>query len=549
MDVTSLKQQATALERQGRDAEAAGLYRQILDGLEGSPGIKRELPLYAKAGDLLLKSGDAHGAIEMYERAAEHYAQHGSSKSIIVLCLRVLRADRKQTNVYLRFARRLLECGHVEASRAVLIDYATRGKLAKTEQRLESLARLPEDEVKRHLEQLFAKADRSARHAPPVAPAAPVAPVAPAPPAAPPPSRLVTADFTPPPEEAEPEREEAQEPEEPVVEHEEPEEPEAEQEESEEPVVAHSAHAPGGLPLLDIGEPRHEEETPPEPHEERRVPSRPAFEPSRGRDVLISAERAAIKKSHRRPVWLWPAIAAAAVVVIGGGLVVSGVIRFGGGEGGPEELGSVPAAPVAEDSTAGSDSAAMLMTLGDTAAVDSLGVPLAAVDSAMIDSTSPVQTAGQAPAVDSAAPGGEAAAPPAAAADSAESAVPAPLPPPVAIADSGVLDIPSTRLPPGVTVQGPILVVEGLTIESVEELATGGGYRVTQILTTGERLALTVLPLDQAPVGGAGALRVVTLPGDTAEGTVRMGDRAITARAAVAADVLERLLRRIVEVR
>jgi hypothetical protein len=123
------------------------------------------------------------------------------------------------------------------------------------------------------------------------------------------------------------------------------------------------------------------------------------------------------------------------------------------------------------------------------------------------------------------------------------------LPPPVAIADSGVLGIPPTRLPPGVTVQGPILAVEGLRIESVEELATGGGYRVTQVLTTGERLALTVLPLDQAPVGGAGALRVVTLPGDTAEGTVRMGDRAITARATVAADVLERLLRRIVEVR
>jgi hypothetical protein len=411
VDVTSLKQQATALEQQGRDAEAAGLYRQILDGLEGSPGIKRELPLYAKAGDLLLKSGDARGAIEMYERAAEHYAQHGSSKSIIVLCLRVLRADRKQTNVYLRFAHRLLDCGHVEASRAVLIDYATRGKLTKTEQRLESLAGLPEDEVRGHLEQLFEKADRSARHAPPVAPPAPVVPAAPV---APPPSRIVTGDVTPPPEEpAEPAPPAA------VIEDRPAEEAETEREEAqepEEPVVAYRGPAPSGLPLLDIGEPSHEEKTPPEPYEERRVPARPAFEPGRGRDVLISAERRAIKTG--RPVWLWPAIAAAAVVVIGGGLVASGVIRFGGGGGGPEELGSVPAAAW--------DSAASLMALGDSAAVDSLGVPLGAADSAMIDSTPPVQTGEEAPAVDSAAPDQDVAAPPEAAAESAVSAAPPP---------------------------------------------------------------------------------------------------------------------------
>jgi hypothetical protein len=119
-------------------------------------------------------------------------------------------------------------------------------------------------------------------------------------------------------------------------------------------------------------------------------------------------------------------------------------------------------------------------------------------------------------------------------------------PPPAAAADSGVLESPS-RLPAAVAVEGPILAVEGLEIVQVEEMAAG--YRVVQILETGEQLELTVTPLAQAPATGAGALRVTTLPGDTAMGTVRFGDNLISARALVAADVLESLLRRIGEAR
>ena len=128
--------------------------------------------------------------------------------------------------------------------------------------------------------------------------------------------------------------------------------------------------------------------------------------------------------------------------------------------------------------------------------------------------------------------------------DSAAAVAAAP-PPPVAAADSGAL-LPPSQLPPGVTVEGPVLAVEGLEIESIDQLAAG--YRVVQRLETGERLELTVTPLDQGAAAGAGALRVTTLPGDTAIGTVRFGDNLISARALVAANVLESLLRRIVEV-
>jgi hypothetical protein len=121
-------------------------------------------------------------------------------------------------------------------------------------------------------------------------------------------------------------------------------------------------------------------------------------------------------------------------------------------------------------------------------------------------------------------------------------------PPAVAPADTG------TRQPPRI-ITSPVraervLVVEGLAIESVEDLPSGtGGYRVLQILASGEGLALTVVPIDRAgPVVGGGALRVSPLRGDSVIGTVRFGDDLVTARASVSLSVLEGLLRQLVEV-
>jgi hypothetical protein len=172
---------------------------------------------------------------------------------------------------------------------------------------------------------------------------------------------------------------------------------------------------------------------------------------------------------------------------------------------------------------------------------DSLAVLLASQDSLGI-------AAVELPAAQDTLPGQEAE-PAQAAIDSALDTTLAVPPLPVAIADSGVLEPPS-QLPAGTTVQGPVLAIEGLEIESVAQLGgAGGGYRVVQRLETGEQLELTVTPLAQAQAAGAGALRVTTLPSDTAMGTVRFGDNLISARALVAAEVLEGLLRRIVEVR
>jgi len=539
VDVSTLKQQAAALEQQGKAAEAAELYRQVLDQLEGTPGIKREIPLYAKAGDALLKAGDASGAIEMYEGAAGHYAEHGSAKSILVLCMRVLRADRKQTDVFIRFARRLFDHGHLEASRTVLVDYATRAKLAKTLERLENWEELPDDEMAEQLELLFAKAGKAKKPAE----EPPPSPVEEPPPAEEP---IVSEDITPPPEEkpvaeevkAEPStEEEAVEPEPEEEAAEEAPEP-APEETVPEAAIPAVATPESGLPLIDTGVevelPRAREPLPP-------AASAPASfsEPSRGRDVLMSKPRDESKK--KRPAWVLPVAAVAVLVVVGGGLVAFNIIPLGGGgpgsSGGEGDVSPASTLPAAAESmaaaiadssdTAGAladDSMALLAGVEDSTA-DSLGAPIAAADSLGVDSL-----AGDTGAV----------VPPV-----AQDTVPA-MPPPVAVADSGVLE-PISRLPAGVTVARPILAVEGLEIESVDGLAAG--YRVVQRLDTGERLELTVTPLNEAQAAGAGALRVTTLPGDTAMGTVRFGDNLISARALVAADVLEGLLRRVGEVR
>ena len=207
MDIPALKQQARTLEQQGSVDDALEVYRQILAELEAIGGVRQELPLLIKIGDLLAKSDDAGGAVQMYERAAGEYALQGSAQAVISLCDKILREDPQETGAYLRLARRLLDAGHVEGCRMVLIDYAQRGQLDKTREGLEALEGRPEDDVRRRLDKAIFTAERrlarrSGARRPPRA-AAPAAPPVPAEPEQEPPA----------PPELEPEPDEEPEPE------------------------------------------------------------------------------------------------------------------------------------------------------------------------------------------------------------------------------------------------------------------------------------------------------------------------------------------------
>ncbi|HXV85383.1 MAG TPA: hypothetical protein VD793_01735 [Gemmatimonadales bacterium] len=196
MDAKALKEEARALEQQGNIAEALDRYRQVIDSLDSTTSILRELPLFVKVGDLSAKVGDVAGAVTSYQRAAEQYADHGSAQSVVALCVKVLRLDPRRTRVYLDMARRMVAAGHVEPARGVLLDFAERSKQQRVTDALKRVAGRSNEEVQATVQQVIEAVDRSLKareaagggttpapptKAPAPPPASPAAPAAAAP--------------------------------------------------------------------------------------------------------------------------------------------------------------------------------------------------------------------------------------------------------------------------------------------------------------------------------------------------------------------------------
>jgi tetratricopeptide (TPR) repeat protein len=161
VDTTERKQQGRELEQQGRMAEALDVYRQILEEIDGTPAIWKELPLYVKAGDLNHKLGDGEGAIAMYEQAAKRYAAYGSGKSVVALCRKILRVEPERSIVFPRFARLMIDRGHVGEALIVLESYAELARLSRVQSELAALVDRPEDEVRPVLDVLSEVSERA----------------------------------------------------------------------------------------------------------------------------------------------------------------------------------------------------------------------------------------------------------------------------------------------------------------------------------------------------------------------------------------------------
>jgi tetratricopeptide (TPR) repeat protein len=88
--------------------------------------MDEELGLYNKAGDLYLKLGDVNAAVEMYERAANRYADSGFANNAIALCNKILRNAPGRTHVYLILAQLLAQRGFVAQAKQNFVEYAER---------------------------------------------------------------------------------------------------------------------------------------------------------------------------------------------------------------------------------------------------------------------------------------------------------------------------------------------------------------------------------------------------------------------------------------
>lgn len=581
--VATLKDQAREYEREGDVEKALAIYRHILTHLEGTPAIKGQLPLYVKVGDLQLKQGDPDAAIGMYERAAEHYAEHGSSKSVIALCLKILRVAPKHTTVYLNYARHLLDYGHVGAAREVLADFAERASLVKPLETLHRLADRPSEEVRPVLARMLAgvKQPTGATGQPrPEAP--PEEPPAPDPYRAEPPAPAVIDQ---PAEEADGLDQ---------LPREEPgpdtyaaadgvgEEPEAESTAGavsfEAPSEADGADEPAaegvsavpveGLQSSPWGVPERGETVADEPPEEEQpllmaspaagAPGEaPAYGRERGRRPFSSFADDAERRRSGSRIWLFLSILVI-LAALAGAFVKLGVIPMdwswiGGGGAARSGLpanaatdlpttqaGDVPVVVAREDSvSAALDSA----PAADVQAADSL--PTLSAPESDERQTAPVTVADrraargvQPGAVD---------APPARSDPSNADASGQRATPPFAPGEA------TARVPGWVEATGPVILVAGLGVDSVTEFPSGDlvGVRIIHRLDTGDQLILRAVPVagQMGDTVTAGTPRVTMLRGDTAFGTVMFAGYLVNAKGKIPAERLDRLLRQLVRVR
>jgi hypothetical protein len=153
--ISDLKDQARALEQQGQIDKALNIYQHILKHLEGNPAIIKVLPLYVKAGDLLLKMDRTEEAVASYQTGAEHYASTGAATRVTALCEKILRLAPERTDVYTSFVRLLIQNGHIGSARDVLAEYAQIADMDRALETLNDLAGRPNHEVQPMLERLL----------------------------------------------------------------------------------------------------------------------------------------------------------------------------------------------------------------------------------------------------------------------------------------------------------------------------------------------------------------------------------------------------------
>ncbi len=165
--VSELIEQARALEAQGDSAKALAVYQHVLPHLEGMPAIKADLSL--KAGDLMLKLGNAAGALGMYETAGTQCAVHGSTKGVLTVASKIQQAAPNRTDVLLSLAAQMVQHGHAGPAVDVLIQHAKQANLPQMLQELQPLAGRPSDDVRPLVQMLL---DQPTAAAP--APAVPV---------------------------------------------------------------------------------------------------------------------------------------------------------------------------------------------------------------------------------------------------------------------------------------------------------------------------------------------------------------------------------------
>lgn len=118
-------------------------------------------------GDLQVKVGNVGAGVELYERAANRYAELGFPNNAIALCNKILRTSPGRTPVYLKLAKLMIERGFISEAKRNLLEYAQRmeksGKLEEAFIALKEFADLSpnSDEIRLLLAEQLKQAART----------------------------------------------------------------------------------------------------------------------------------------------------------------------------------------------------------------------------------------------------------------------------------------------------------------------------------------------------------------------------------------------------
>src|SRR5688500_12827765 len=164
-DASRLKKKAAEFEAKRQHDRALAVYEQILDEIAGEEQ-EADIPLYNRAGDLYLRTGNMERAVTLYEKAVDLYAEGVFFNNAIALCNKILRHAPNRASVYYKLGKISAQKGFNSDAKQNFLEYAGRmqklGKMDEAFHALKEFADLcpSQDDVRLMLAEQLTRAGR-----------------------------------------------------------------------------------------------------------------------------------------------------------------------------------------------------------------------------------------------------------------------------------------------------------------------------------------------------------------------------------------------------
>jgi len=139
---SEMRAEARRMEQSGDVSGALGVYDDLLRRYERDGDAIDDLAdVYRRVGDLRVELRQPSRAFAAYQQAGEHYARAGSAPEIKELFLRMINVVPAAGDVYVKYARRLLDHGHLDAAVNVLADFARKASVETVTEAVNAIGR------------------------------------------------------------------------------------------------------------------------------------------------------------------------------------------------------------------------------------------------------------------------------------------------------------------------------------------------------------------------------------------------------------------------